>query len=90
MGSPIPAPSSNKVLSPPASDVASSASATSTQEVDTQYLQDLLGMTNGVSTVADSEMLGTTSIWRVLLHKVADLSQTWRRRSWQRLDHPVI
>ncbi|KAG2750609.1 DNA-binding protein [Suillus brevipes Sb2] len=57
MGSPIPAPSSNKALSLPASDVASSASATSTQEVDTQYLQDLLGMANGVSTVADSEML---------------------------------
>lgn len=57
MGSPIPAPSSNKALSLPASDVVSSASATSTQEVDTQYLQDLLGMTNGVSTVADSEML---------------------------------
>ncbi|KAG1759978.1 HORMA domain-containing protein [Suillus occidentalis] len=57
MGSPIPAPSSNKALSLPASDVAPSTSATSTQEVDTQYLQDLLGMTNGVSTAADSEML---------------------------------
>jgi meiosis-specific protein HOP1 len=62
MGSPIPAPSSNKALSLPASDVASSTSATSTQEVDTQYLQDLLGMTNGVSAAADSEMLGTASI----------------------------
>ncbi|KAG1827598.1 HORMA domain-containing protein [Suillus subaureus] len=56
MGSPIPAPSSNKTPSLPASDVASSASAISTQEVDTQCLQDLLGMGNGVST-ADSEML---------------------------------
>ncbi|KAG2366049.1 HORMA domain-containing protein [Suillus spraguei] len=57
MGSPIPAPSSNKALSLPASDVPSSASAISTQEVDTQYLQDLLGMRNGVSTAPDSEML---------------------------------
>ncbi|KAG2135217.1 HORMA domain-containing protein [Suillus bovinus] len=57
MGSPIPAPSSNKAPSLPASDVASSASAISTQEVDTQYLQDLLGMRNVVSTVPDSEML---------------------------------
>ncbi|KAG2036479.1 HORMA domain-containing protein [Suillus americanus] len=57
IGSPIPAPSSNKALSLPASDVAPSASAISTQEVDTQCLQDLLGMGNGVSTAPDSEML---------------------------------
>ncbi|KAG2067057.1 DNA-binding protein [Suillus decipiens] len=56
MGSPIPAPLSNKAPSLPASDVAS-ASAISTQEVDTQYLQDLLGMRNGVSAALDSEML---------------------------------
>ncbi|KAG2045480.1 hypothetical protein BDR06DRAFT_532071 [Suillus hirtellus] len=57
MGSPIPAPSPNKAPSLPASDVAFSASAISTQEVDTQYLQDLLGMRNGVSTAPDLEML---------------------------------
>lgn len=62
MGSPILAPSPNKAPSLPASDVAFSASAISTQEVDTQYLQDLLGMRNGVSTAPDLEMLGTTSI----------------------------
>ncbi|KAG1719892.1 HORMA domain-containing protein [Suillus paluster] len=54
MGSPIPAP---KGLSLPASDIASSASAISTQEVDTQYLKDLLGMRNEMSTAPDSEML---------------------------------
>ncbi|KAG1823276.1 HORMA domain-containing protein, partial [Suillus variegatus] len=57
MGSPILAPSPNKAPSLPASDVAFSASAISTQEVDTQYLQDLLGMRNGVSTAPDLEML---------------------------------
>ncbi|KAG0701522.1 HORMA domain-containing protein [Suillus ampliporus] len=57
MGSPIPAPSSPKGPSLPASDIASSASTISTQEVDTQYLQDILGMRSGVSTAPDSEML---------------------------------
>ncbi|KAG1899799.1 HORMA domain-containing protein [Suillus fuscotomentosus] len=57
MGSPIPAPSPNKAPSLPASDIAFSASAISTQEVDTQYLQDLLGMRNDVSTAPDLEML---------------------------------
>ncbi|KAG2100211.1 HORMA domain-containing protein, partial [Suillus discolor] len=57
MGSPILAPSPNKAPSLPPSDVAFSASAISTQEVDTQYLQDLLGMRNGVSTAPDLEML---------------------------------
>ncbi|KAG1727923.1 HORMA domain-containing protein [Suillus paluster] len=60
MGSPIPAP---KGLSLPASDIASPASAISTQEVDTQYLKDLLGMRNEMSTAPDSEMLGMTSMW---------------------------
>jgi hypothetical protein len=90
MGSPIPAPSSKNAPSLPASDVAPSASAISTQEVDTQYLQDLLGMSHGVSTAPDSEMLGTLSIRRVALHQVTDSLQIWRRRSWKRLDHPAI
>ncbi|OAX34543.1 DNA-binding protein [Rhizopogon vinicolor AM-OR11-026] len=56
MGSPTPAPPPSG-LSLPASDLVSTNSVISTQEVDTQYLQDLLAMRLGVSTTPDSEML---------------------------------
>ncbi|KAG2139105.1 uncharacterized protein EDB93DRAFT_1253173 [Suillus bovinus] len=50
-----PLPQVNVTSSP--AHVQTSTSAISTQEVDTQYLQDLLRMKNDVSTVPDSEML---------------------------------
>jgi len=86
MGSP---PSSLSGSTLPASDINSTASAISTQQVDTQYLQDLLGMRHGVSAAPDSEMLGMTSVWRFVLHNVIGCLQIWRRRSQKRLDHPA-
>ena len=55
MGSPMLTPPLPIGSSLPASDL---ASTNSTQEVDTQYLRDLLGTRLGVSTTLDSEMIG--------------------------------
>lgn len=72
MGSPILVPPLSSGPTLPASDLASTDSAISTQEVDTQYLQDLLGMRLGVSTGIDSEMLGTmpTGMRHIILDKL--------------------
>ena len=79
MGSPIPVPPPLSGQTLPASDLASTNSAISTQEVDTQYLQGLLGMKHGVSTGLDSEMLGTMFVQRIVLHECM-FPQIWKRR----------
>jgi meiosis-specific protein HOP1 len=90
MGSPVAVspPSSNPTLPP--SDLTSTNSLVSTQDIDTQYLQGLVGMRLGVSTGLDSEMLGMMSMRRIVLRELIFLLQIWRLRSQDHLTNHMV